>query len=1297
MISKVRKRDGKILPFDKEKITNAIFKAAESVGGKNRAESERVADLVVKMIDEKFKEDYVPSVEDIQDIVEKALIEAGHAATAKAYILYRHRKNVEREMKKMLGVQDDLKLSINSIQVLERRYLLKDENGKVIETPSQLFKRVAKYIASNETAYGGDEATVKEYEQAFFQIMTNFEFLPNSPTLMNAGTGVGQLAACFVLPVEDDIDGIFDAVKYTAIIHKSGGGCIKKGSRIFSTFCGSERIERIYEHFENDTNVINEENASYIDITKENLKVPSFDKNCGRMLFKPVEKVWKYVLPSEKTFVIQCKGEYRAETSEWHPFFVFDNGEIKEKRADELKAGDSIIMSNQSIKEDWPYKENRIVENLELDEEMAWLTGLFSTDGSLDETVNGLRLRWFSAEQEIIDKALSIIEKKTGKRYATTVDTRSKHPVTRITVCNKILIAAIKSLNRDLVGRKEISVRIPAQIFKSPLGIIGAYLAGVMDGDGYVADKKRQIEITGASKEFSEDLSSMFYLFGIKSRHRRRVDKRNAEWLELHEIAISDRLSLKRFADMVLPYITLERKKSRLAAHLKGSHSSIPTRLDFSVIEPFLNEAGINTRNSEIWRRSIRVGKKKFFLARWKEKGKISLVKAEALIRALLEMNLSQESKEKLKALLNILPNILTVKIVHRNKTGTETEFYDFTVSDTSNYLAGNMGLAVIHNTGFSFSRLRPRGDLVKSTAGVASGPLSFMRIFDVATDVVKQGGKRRGANMGVLDVWHPDIEDFITMKQTPGVFENFNVSVAVTEEFMKAVEANAEFKLRNPRNGQPIREINARSLFKLIAYSAWKSAEPGVLFIDEMNRTNPTPLYKIFATNPCLSGDALITTNSGLVRIDKLHNPHEVLTIDGGYHKISWAGKTGEKEVFQVSTEDGHKICATSDHKFFVDGSGWKVLSELKKGDRLVVQKERGMDNSAIKNIENIGLREVFDATEPITHSFFANGILVHNCGEVPMPDFESCNLGSINLEKFVDLDWTRGDWKKKVNWKRMRYVVRLAVQFLDNVIDLNKYPIPEIKKRTQHNRRMGLGMMGFSKMLYKMGIRYDSPQALDAAENLMKYVTDEARKMSHELGRARGSFPGFKDSVWAGKYDAMRNATVTSIAPTGTISMIANTSSGIEPNFALAYIKEVMDGTKLYYSEDVFEHVLKIRGLYTPELMQEVIENGGIQEIADMPKELKEVFVIAYDIKAEAHVKIQAAFQKYTDLAVSKTINMPAEASVEDVENAYMTAWKLGCKGITIYRDGSRGAGVFRKVKKTDILPKPEMDAKA
>ncbi|MFH1685064.1 MAG: adenosylcobalamin-dependent ribonucleoside-diphosphate reductase, partial [Candidatus Micrarchaeota archaeon] len=460
---------------------------------------------------------------------------------------------------------------------------------------------------------------------------------------------------------------------------------------------------------------------------------------------------------------------------------------------------------------------------------------------------------------------------------------------------------------------------------------------------------------------------------------------------------------------------------------------------------------------------------------------------------------------------------------------------------------------AIIHKTGggtgFCFSFLRPKGDFVASTAGIASGPISFMSAFDNATNVIKQGGKRRGANMATLHVWHPDIEEFITMKQTPGVMENFNVSVMVDDEFMSAVESNGEYELKNPRNNEVLRKVSAKTMFNLISYSAWKSAEPGMLFIDTINKTNPTPNDPIHATNPC---------------------------------------------------------------------------------------------------------------------------------GEVPMPDYESCNLGSINLAKFVELDWSKTDWKKKVNWDRLRYVTRLAFQFLDNVIDLNKYPIEQIKVQSQKNRRIGLGVMGFARMLFKMGVAYDSELGYEVGEQVMKFINDEARKMSHELGRARGSFPSFKESPLSQQFDAMRNATCTSIAPTGSISMIADSTSGIEPVFALSFLKTVRAG-QYYYLDPIFEHVLKVRGLYSEELIKKVMEEGTIQTMDEIPEDIKAVFRISHDLSPESHVLMQAAFQKNVELAVSKTINMPANSSVEDVENVYLLAWKTGCKGVTIYRDSSRNEQVL------------------
>ena len=504
-----------------------------------------------------------------------------------------------------------------------------------------------------------------------------------------------------------------------------------------------------------------------------------------------------------------------------------------------------------------------------------------------------------------------------------------------------------------------------------------------------------------------------------------------------------------------------------------------------------------------------------------------------------------QESRKKfyqMMARLEFLPNSPTL-FNAGTRLGQLSACFVLPVEDSlKSIFKAVMDMALIEQSGggvgFDFSKLRPKGDIVKSTKGVASGPVSFMRVFDVATDVIKAGGKRRGAMMGVLRVDHPDIIEFITAKQKPGVLSNFNISVAIPDEFMEKVENNENYWLINPRNNEKVRKLNAREVWNLIAESAWKSGDPGVVFIDEINRHNPTPeIGRIEATNPC---------------------------------------------------------------------------------------------------------------------------------GEQPLLPYESCNLGSINLSRMVE--------DGEINWEKLRETIRNAVHFLDNVIDANKFPLKEIERMTKANRKIGLGVMGFADMLIKLGIPYNSEKALSLAERLMKFITEEARKKSVELGEERGSFPNFDKSIWKDKYHAMRNATVTTIAPTGSISIIAGCSSGIEPLFAISFIRKVLGGKRLFEINPLFELVAKERGFYNAKLLEEVAKTGSVQKIDGIPEDVKKVFVTALDISPEWHVRMQAAFQKHTDNAVSKTVNLPYEATVEDVRKVFELAWKLKCKGVTVFRYGSK-----------------------
>ncbi len=824
---------------------------------------------------------------------------------------------------------------------------------------------------------------------------------------------------------------------------------------------------------------------------------------------------------------------------------------------------------------------------------------------------------------------------------------------------------------------------------------------------------------------------------------------------------------------------------------------------------------------------------------------------------------------------------------------------------------------ALIHKsgggTGFSFSRLRPKGAAVKSTGGVASGPVSFMRVFNAATEAVKQGGTRRGANMGILRIDHPDILEFINCKKSNIDITNFNISVGITEDFMEAVERGEDYDLVEPNTQKPVAKLNAREVFELIVESAWRNGEPGIVFLDRLNQDNVLcEIGEIESTNPCVSGDTWVFTQQGPMQVQEIIGQKSALALNGDFHETTVQGffSTGIKPILCIRTDRGYELKVTADHLIRVasvitQGSvheEWKPAGALKPYDTIVLSNNRGIDwdgrgtyeegyllglflsegtlktyeeavslwgddegsismikavqqaanilscredcstfknktdtqgqnlfppevlrylaekygvlpgnkktttrmektgesfyrgflkgvfdvggeviedreqglsivlwqrepegimrvqrmlhrmgiassirrkgkgqecskskkehghwanetgsgyeliisddniivflevvgfgniskqrslsdkiaqydkrlnrerfTATVKECVTVGEQEVYDVKIPGVNAFDANGIYIHNCGEQPLLSYESCNLGSINLSKVVE----QVDGEYTVNYAKLARIVDSAVHFLDNVIDVNKYPLPQIEEMTKGSRKIGLGVMGFSDMLFKLGIPYNSQEAVELARKVMKFIQLRSKEMSAELAETRGAFPFYdRSTLKEKKGKKLRNATTTTIAPTGTISIICGTTSGIEPLFAISFVRNVMDNDELVEVHPYFKELAIKRGFYSDQLMRKIAAKGSIQDMEEIPEDIRRIFVTAHDVSPEYHIRMQAAFQEFIDNAVSKTVNFSNSATIDDVREVYWLAYKMGCKGVTIYRDGSRETQVL------------------
>lgn len=1064
LIKKVRKRDGRVVDFGPEKIANAIHKALNATNHPDGNLAANLARKVTQRLEEKAAENPVPNVEEIQDIVERVLIDEDYPEVAKAYILYRQMRANVRAARKFVGVPlDDIKVSVNATKVLSQRYLLKDDQGNIVETPSQLFRRVAVVVAAPDLLYN-PEADLKATEDAFYDMMANFEFLPNSPTLMNAGTSLGQLAACFVIPVNDSIPEIFDAVKYMAIIHQTGGGTgfsfsklRPRGDIVRSTKGIASGPVSFMRVFDTATDVI---------------------KQGGRRRGANMG-ILRYDHPDIVEFVTAKRKEGFLEN-----FNV--SVAISDDFMEAVAKGETFKLINPRTGMTEGELSARYLFDLIVSS--AWSTG---------------------------DPGLFFIDRANQENPTPEVGT-------------------FESTNPCVVGSTRISTA-----------------AGLVT-----------MEELFVSQEAFAALTT------VATRAGMTIDSQN----------------------MLFPAVPVFRTGNNepvFRVETKHGYELLAT-----ANHKFLTPSGFVELND---------------------------LKPGDMLNLQAGEGLWSENYE--------LPPFVPEH--HGAKGRYEAGIARGKINPPKKWSAelGQL-LGWVIGDGFLFEDNSPMIALIFGEDERCLLP-HFQKLFTGwfgATGFLRE---QRGSVQ-------------LRYKGFPARFLS-NLGIEALKSHQKKVPDSI---WRAPREA-------------VIGFLQGLFTTDGTVNLSEKKGSCSIRLAS--SSRTLLQEVQLLLLNLGI--ISRLHLRREA--------REAFLPDANAKPKLSRTRPQYELIIDKVNRDRFVDVIGFISNAKQAKAKTFIKSKKRKSNLetfvTTVKTIDPAGFADVYDTTQPVTHTVIYNGIVTHQCGEVPLLPYEPCNLGSINLSKMViDND---------IDWDKLRTTVHLCVHFLDNVIDASKYPLPQIDFMAKANRKIGLGVMGFADMLLDLGIPYDSDDALLMGEKVMKFIYEEAIKASVKLAGERGSFPNFKESKWdkAG-YKMIRNATVTTIAPTGTISIIANASSGIEPVFAIAYARDVMEGTTLLETNPIFEKVAKERGFYSQELMMEISKRGTIQGMEQIPEDIRRVFVTAFDITAQWHIHMQAVFQKYVDNAVSKTVNLPEDATLEDVKRIYLLAYGLGCKGITIYRYGSK-----------------------